>query len=429
MGRLFFFRDPDATESGRRMGPATQCSLTAPKDKSIVRSDDLVPGLRRGDARHQLPIIGNRDARGRHRGARGDLDMTAIEPAVWTADTFKDESTPRSLRKRGRGTVLQAIDSALRDFDSYRISMGTDDKLRRAYFVIQCCRLWLGGKAGKVSKTNTLRREAITTLAGQCWAYIQYHTYEQKKRAGAHGQLRAMGTGYQGERAHYVQMGKRQNPISGSYMHEASEDPAAANILNGRTFSQLTLQDYVALDQHFQGQFNDPFAPGMQVEVRRHVYFMNKQERMRYMIIVDNGDLRVSFDTLYNTFQSQAYVMDRYGNLYSTSVPVNRASGTNFNHSTFNAGKDVICAGILNVRAGKLQRIDNSSGHYKPTRQNLHNALTILNRLGADLSQATVVVSEQDLTRPGKLIEHEYAQAAVFVANMNAIPTRSIPQP
>ena len=65
------------------------------------------------------------------------------------------------------------------------------------------------------------------------------------KTGGRFGQLRAMRGGYTAERTMYVQSGKKQNPVSGSYMHEVME--MRHNDFSGRSFSQLTANDFNAV--------------------------------------------------------------------------------------------------------------------------------------------------------------------------------------
>ena len=48
------------------------------------------------------------------------------------------------------------------------------------------------------------------------------------------------------------------------------------------------------------------------------------------------------------------------------------------NHSSFCAGREVISAGMVFFWKGQMIHIDNLSGHYKPTRENLFSAVTIL---------------------------------------------------
>ena len=72
-----------------------------------------------------------------------------------------------------------------------------------------------------------------------------------------------------------------------------------------------------------------------------------------------------------------AYAMDYYGNLYCRDVKGGFTTDSDtgelkfFNHSSFNAGKNVICAGVLVIKDGLLININNMSGHYRPTKDNL----------------------------------------------------------
>ncbi|NJN46159.1 MAG: hypothetical protein HC808_06405 [Candidatus Competibacteraceae bacterium] len=49
-----------------------------------------------------------------------------------------------------------------------------------------------------------------------------------------------------------------------------------------------------------------------------------------------------------------------------------------FHHSSFNGGRKVRCAGMMTVENGKVMRVDNNSGHYKPTTQHFLTFLKIL---------------------------------------------------
>ena len=52
-------------------------------------------------------------------------------------------------------------------------------------------------------------------------------------------------------------------------------------------------------------------------------------------------------------------------------------------HSQYMGGKPVICAGEMTVRNGILQRINNSSGHYRPDGKHLLPVLWRLTQKGA----------------------------------------------
>ena len=88
------------------------------------------------------------------------------------------------------------------------------------------------------------------------------------------------------------------------------------------------------------------------------------------------------------------YAMDKYGNLFASEAETRKqlaqAGFAAFNHSTFNAGKEVICAGMITIVRGKLCWINNDSGHYKPTHENLRQALLMLMSDGANMDNVVV---------------------------------------
>ncbi|HEY4358732.1 MAG TPA: hypothetical protein VGN16_23495, partial [Acidobacteriaceae bacterium] len=85
---------------------------------------------------------------------------------------------------------------------------------------------------------------------------------------------------------------------------------------------------------------------------------------------------------------------------------------------SYNAGKAVLCAGMLTIKQGKLTYISTSSGHYKPKREHLHRLLTLFSEEGVDLSKTEIHVT----TGAGKLQGHSSIQqmsALKFLENMN----------
>lgn len=135
--------------------------------------------------------------------------------------------------------------------------------------------------------------------------------------------------------------------------------------------------------------------------------FIAKQNRYQFMALPDfSGQLRDYQDNLITTQRNgntakHMYSMDKYGNLIhkvegGIVIPVfNSGVKENlFNHSSFNAGGDVICAGMLKIVGGYLTEIDNNSGHYKPSRAQLHHCVSILHSDGVDFSRLKVIVLE-----------------------------------
>jgi hypothetical protein len=111
--------------------------------------------------------------------------------------------------------------------------------------------------------------------------------------------------------------------------------------------------------------------------------------------------------------------MDRYGNLLQKDAePIGDAFF--FNHSSFNAGHDVVCAGTLKINNGDLTEIDNNSGHYKPGRDNLFNCLDVLAGEGVDLTNTTVNLY---VFVGGRKEEHRYL-APAFLSNPNSTPAQ-----
>jgi hypothetical protein len=109
------------------------------------------------------------------------------------------------------------------------------------------------------------------------------------------------------------------------------------------------------------------------------------------------------------------YAMDSYGNLFvgddnkryakltlglgnTNDLRLNRAARADrgqMNHSSFCAGKDVICAGSIFFWKGQLLHIDNSSGHYRPSRHALYKAVEAVRREGTNLNILRVTVMGQ----------------------------------
>ena len=49
-----------------------------------------------------------------------------------------------------------------------------------------------------------------------------------------------------------------------------------------------------------------------------------------------------------------------------------------FHHSSFDDGRKVRCAGTIAVTGGKIERLDNSSGHYRPSTRHFLTLLEVL---------------------------------------------------
>lgn len=70
--------------------------------------------------------------------------------------------------------------------------------------------------------------------------------------------------------------------------------------------------------------------------------------------------------------------------------------GDAFTHANFTGGQDIKAAGQLFVVEGRIVRIDNESGHYRPHGNMLRHVVKKLNREGADLTRALMLVNSGD---------------------------------
>lgn len=67
-----------------------------------------------------------------------------------------------------------------------------------------------------------------------------------------------------------------------------------------------------------------------------------------------------------------------------------------FTHANFTSGQDIKAAGQLFVHEGRVIRIDNESGHYKPHGNTLRHIIKKLKREGADLRRALMLANNGD---------------------------------
>jgi hypothetical protein len=207
--------------------------------------------------------------------------------------------------------------------------------------------------------------------------------------------VKSMEDSYTYERTSYLKSGKTQ-AISGSSIHGfhgevargaiqlpqlSTKEQAALN----KNVDTLTPQDWIVLDA---------LSKRPSVGYSTDVIYKKRQQRFEMMVSPDpQGRLLDSHDALFSTRQNQCgiFSMDRYGNLF-VEPPDLKLDGKFFNHSSFNAGNDVTCAGEVVIDQGILTSINNASGHYKPTRSNLHECVKTLHTQGVNLTQAQVII-------------------------------------
>lgn len=365
-------------------------------------------------------------------------------PVVWTKDAWLDASTPRDVTKRHRGAELTQIDMAM---DAWQNGYCMPSQKVAALFnICKMCHRWKDAKVKKTTPNSQWRRSIVQQLSDQAYARLQFETtpraqpqdaaqtfrqkqidsFEERKRVQRQWQftggkpldVRTLQSGYARERETYLASGKTE-AISGSQIHALLKN-ATTYGLAGKPpdFSKVTKEQF---EQYVRTYGRDLIIT--------HVKFFKKADRITKLVVVENGFLwdgpNHHFDTSGAVNSQYPYAIDEYGNLLSTFENDGLTKGNErFNHSTFNAGKDVICAGMLSVLGGRLVYIDTLSGHYAPTKENLCNALTILRRsCRIDLRAVTCAAIELNRKyKSGRAIS-TYAAAGLEETRNNTKPT------
>lgn len=75
-------------------------------------------------------------------------------------------------------------------------------------------------------------------------------------------------------------------------------------------------------------------------------------------------------DSIGKVPQYAAFVVDRSGQLF-----LGEHAAKKFHHSSFLSGEQVSSAGTIKVIKGKVERVDNMSGHYHPTENQMVNVI------------------------------------------------------
>jgi hypothetical protein len=287
------------------------------------------------------------------------------------------------------------------------------------------CRKWLKLKDDKpLERTNTelfmrrklnvelLRDASMERLAGisaNVAKALEAYGVRKENQGKLGMALQPLDRGYSQERAYYEQQGKQGgSSISWSYVQERMQSKIGETNMKKFRHKQhgdLTIQEALKISQLYP---SDP------------VVFRNKIQRMRNLVTVSSSGIMSNLEgepilmngIFHGKYETAMYAMDKYGNLfidklggnkdyvsYSKSDGYELKQTQTFNHSSFLAGADVLCAGCLHIgynvkeqhlEAGVLSFIDNNSGHYKPTRENLQNAVIALRDQGVDIQYVMV---------------------------------------
>jgi hypothetical protein len=335
-----------------------------------------------------------------------------------------------NIKLSSRGKNMEAVDIALKSYWEGRdTGAAQTTELANLLALVKACTSWLklkqlkkesdvaGDKKakshfqtrwnavvalGKASLEEARRLVAVvgdaTTKAALAYEKRKGQTVTQGGR-----DLRSLQGGYAMERTQYVESGKAGHPVSASEVHWIQENEQRFRKNYGekygavfrKPFEALSTADYQMFEQFMNElEQNNPERKPF----KHHVCFLRKADRLQHMALVENGRLMTPDGRPWDTGGNQMlYAMDEYGNLFIMSAGEYDADRMRTNHSSILAGKDVLCAGELEVQAGRLVYIANTSGHYKPGQNNLYLALRELADQGVLLgaTKCDIMVTER----------------------------------
>ena len=353
--------------------------------------------------------------------------------------TSKDFYDGTEIKWCGRGADLKAIDARLRAAE-------LNATVGNLIAVYTAAIAWGWKKAKKHGDKRTenfsLRLQKVQVLVQEVEQELPQFgldvmslrkavlSYEKKKVSGKKSGLRSLGKGYSHERKEFLAtkrggvtkdqgIAPKAGSLVGEVLHRAgaaklkpvkasdgtvadlASNRAGANLLtrvHGKEMKQISSGEYEEIVAMVEaGEYLGP------VSQKSEVNFVRKTDRVsKFLAWCENGLFYKQDGIPHTSTGHELYAMDKYGSLitmpvglfYTKTTRVYNGTGdAQHNHSSLNAGADVICAGEIEFQNGMITYISNESGHYKPKPRQLQNCVNSLNVADeADLSRCEVNV-------------------------------------
>ena len=368
------------------------------------------------------------------------LQGASVSPdEITTMMTAKDFYDGTEIKWCGRGSDLKAIDARL---GAAELNPTAANLI--AVYTAACAWGWRKAKkhGDKRTENFSLRLQKVQVLVQEVEQQLgllgldvpslrkAVLSYEKKKMSGKKGGLRSLGKGYSHERKEFLNtkrggVSKDQAiaPKAGSLVGEVLKATGAAKLkavkasdgtvadlasnrggvnlltrVHGKEIKQISSSEYEDIVAMVEaGEYM-----GM-VSQKSEVNFVRKTDRVsKFLAWCENGLFYKQNGIPHTSTGHELYAMDKYGSLITMPVGLffNKTTrvydGTGdaqHNHSSLNAGGDVICAGEIEFLNGKITYISNESGHYKPKARQLQNCVNSLNLADeADLTLCKVNV-------------------------------------
>lgn len=288
----------------------------------------------------------------------------------------------------GRGSDMTLIDAAIAEWDGAQSGNDVSRKVVALRHIVKTCSLYLKSRIGKNTTLCSKRKGQVRRVLDLALAALKRFdaaegSFASKKSKGVihgrfDGQTTSLAGAYKHERTSYEKTGKTY--------------AAAATVLSDMEgFGTSTYQQYVG---EFERQLRES---GGSAESKKNmsVAYLTKNDRMSYLAIAHDGVFKRPDGTeVYSAGVDMSgarcgdmWAMDRYGNFFVKAAGAIKGKGAYFNHSSFCAGTDVVCAGVCMFnKGGILVYLDNNSGHYKPDAEAVRSTLAFLNDEGVKIS-------------------------------------------
>jgi len=132
---------------------------------------------------------------------------------------------------------------------------------------------------------------------------------------------------------------------------------------------------------------------GEQLEL---VEYVHPEDLPKYKLTIKEGLLynhrgrkTTTRNGILRLFKGDAiFVMDSFGGIYISEF----FKEGYFHHSSFLAGNPVAMAGHIWIERGKVLKITNNSGHYKPSEEMMSQLVKYLEEKGVDLTDADIIL-------------------------------------
>lgn len=337
---------------------------------------------------------------------------------LWTVGEFKIETDNGWGRSQLRRIDTQLAKAKAAEGDPTRYVA----ELAR---LVDECREWMISKEKKFARkaktwSYEKRLKAITILMAQALQHLKFFAFEGRKQRGADPDAVGLKPGFNRERAEFEDMkannpwnhGMRLDPHSASFVTAGMGDIVSgrADMVNrwwdrgidpiiGKSVDMMSDNEFLLMSQQLKRNWGVELSNGGFLP---RVHYIRKQERINNNMLIpltgllykDSG--RIPYTSAGHEGKD-IYAMDKYGNLMSVASDATFSDGTldfksEHRHSSLNAGNKVICAGYIKIEAGLVKYIDNKSGHYKPTREDLAMAVyTLMEEDNLDLGATNIV--------------------------------------